>query len=132
MPSSSSLSVSLSLLVPLHLQHRHAVYMRNLAYDECKRQWTQDILDARQHEELKARRLAQVRARKQEENYTKQLKASSARRQQQEMIEHLRALQEIREAEREEVDREIARLEHRVATDRKDLDRAVQQLRTSW
>mmetsp|Transcript_94137 Transcript_94137/g.162810 ORF Transcript_94137/g.162810 Transcript_94137/m.162810 type:complete len:495 (-) Transcript_94137:297-1781(-) len=110
-------------------QWRNAVYLRNIMLDDSKRQITQGQLEARKHHVTsKAERLEQVRQQKRYENEIKAWRSAVARRQQAEENERLRLEVKQREAERAQVQEEIARLGRSIVADRMELMGALDRL----
>eukprot|EP00997_Jenningsia_sp_PLL12_P006556 NODE_3107_length_816_cov_66.185137_g2585_i0.p2 GENE.NODE_3107_length_816_cov_66.185137_g2585_i0~~NODE_3107_length_816_cov_66.185137_g2585_i0.p2 ORF type:complete len:184 (+),score=57.21 NODE_3107_length_816_cov_66.185137_g2585_i0:32-553(+) len=112
-------------------EHRSQVYLRNHMIDETRREITRHRVDSRDHQQTKLQRLEEQRRRLREKNQTKLQKSLEARRAQEEEQERRRLELELREAERQQVDQELLRMEHAVALDRRDLSMAIQRLRGS-
>lgn len=105
------------------------VGMRNQMMIAEKAARVQGELSARQHDRVKAARTNDVRDRARELNEEKETRHRLARDQQQRAVEDLRVKQTVQEWEQALVDEEIERMRRVVREDRRNLDRALEQLR---
>eukprot|EP00669_Euglena_mutabilis_P010474 TRINITY_DN5217_c0_g1_i1.p1 TRINITY_DN5217_c0_g1~~TRINITY_DN5217_c0_g1_i1.p1 ORF type:complete len:457 (+),score=101.28 TRINITY_DN5217_c0_g1_i1:28-1398(+) len=105
------------------------VGLRNQMMIAEKAARVQGELSARQHDRAKAARTNYVRDRARELNEEKETRHRLARDQQQRAVEDLRVKQTVQEWEQALVDEEIERMRRVVREDRRNLDRALEQLR---
>eukprot|EP00668_Euglena_longa_P042104 GGOE01055516.1.p1 GENE.GGOE01055516.1~~GGOE01055516.1.p1 ORF type:complete len:762 (+),score=125.36 GGOE01055516.1:809-3094(+) len=105
------------------------VNLRNQLMIQDKADRTYCDIVCRQHDKVKAGRMAQVKERARVTNQYKEIRHRLARELQDQEVESLRVRQCVKDWEQAQVDEEIERMRRIVKEDRRNLDRALEQLR---